>query len=274
MINDSKRMHGITIGGEFSAAINDCGLYIREVGVESEHPNCALYDAWEDWTDDIKEGFRNFILAEFDAIGDFFWWTWRIGDDINGRVTAPMWSYKLGRDNGWMPEDPRESIGKCAALGVAGVPFDGNFLPNQIGQDPNAVVDAAYVAANPWPPTGVITGNEVEAALLPTYAAIAPLITMPVPTYSGAPASATANVDGWFDDTDTELGYAPIPGCPYPDGYDGIFDVVPVAPCGVDGPGVAPPAAPPAAEVPPADPPADPPAEAPVRRRHVHRRYH
>ncbi|TFK22532.1 exo-beta-1,3-glucanase [Coprinopsis marcescibilis] len=228
--NRTKRMHGMTIGGEFSAAINDCGLYIREVGVDSPHPLCDLYNAWEEWTPEMKEGLRNFILASFDAIGDFFWWTWRIGDSIDGRVTAPFWSYKLGRDNGWMPEDPRTSVGKCLALGLEQDPFVGPFLPNQIGQEPTPTIAAEYIAANPWPPLA-IANLSVDISLLPTYATAGPIITMPVPTYSGAPSSATASVDGWFNHEDTTPGIARIPGCAYPDTYDGEFEELPTEPC-------------------------------------------
>jgi glucan 1,3-beta-glucosidase len=73
-----KMALGVTIGGEFSGALNDCGRYIREVGVTSDHPQCPLYDDWENWTDELKAGLQNFILASMDAIGDFFFWTWKV----------------------------------------------------------------------------------------------------------------------------------------------------------------------------------------------------
>ncbi|KAG2012277.1 exo-beta-1,3-glucanase [Coprinopsis cinerea AmutBmut pab1-1] len=78
LINSTKMALGVTIGGEFSGALNDCGRYIREVGVTSDHPQCRLYDDWENWTDELKAGLQNFILASMDAIGDFFFWTWKV----------------------------------------------------------------------------------------------------------------------------------------------------------------------------------------------------
>ena len=129
-----------------------------------------------------------------------------------------------------MPEDPRTSVGKCLALGFEQDPFDGNFLPHQTGAVPSPTISADYIAANPWPPT-VMANLSVDIALLPTYTANAPIITMPVPTYSGAPASATASVDGWFNHEDTTPGIGPITGCPYPDTYDGEFEEIPTEPC-------------------------------------------
>ena len=41
----------------------------------------------------------------------------QIGNDsVTGTVQAPLWSYKLGLENGWMPKDPREAVGKCAVV--------------------------------------------------------------------------------------------------------------------------------------------------------------
>lgn len=35
----------------------------------------------------------------------WFFWTWKIGPSaINNSPRSPLWSYKLGVDNGWIPK--------------------------------------------------------------------------------------------------------------------------------------------------------------------------
>ncbi|TFK22497.1 glycoside hydrolase [Coprinopsis marcescibilis] len=262
-INETKRELGVTIAGEFSGAINDCGLFIREVDRASEHPQCEMYNNWETWSDEVKWGLESFIMASFDAIGDFFWWTWKVGPSSSGRIEAPFWSYQLGLHQGWIPRDPRESIGKCAALGfVPEQPFNGTYQPWHTGSFDSAnppTIPAEYVAAHPWPPAVIYNTSfspplpgdgegegegepgqsegggpttSGRADLLPTYAFTgSPVITLPVPTYTGAPTSVTSGVDGWFNDEDRGGAVVPVAGCPYPDPYIGAFDVLPTAPC-------------------------------------------
>ena len=52
--------------------------------------------------------------------------------------------------------------------------------------------------------------------LLPTYTATAAITTLPVPTFTGAPASITSPVKGWFDPEDNSGGIIPVSGCVYP----------------------------------------------------------
>ncbi|KAJ2912465.1 hypothetical protein MD484_g7948, partial [Candolleomyces efflorescens] len=203
---------GPTVSGEFSGAPNDCGLFIRAVNVESFHPQCAEYNDWENYNSTMKAGLQNWIMASFDAFGDFFFWTWKIGPSQAGRVQAPLWSYKLGLDNGWIPRDPRDSVGKCAAVGV---------------RNP---VQAAYSARYPWPPTS-IPSADLPISLLPTFTNTAAAVTLPVPTYTSAPASATADLDGWFNDGDRTGGVVTVAGCPYPNAYTATFATVPTAAC-------------------------------------------
>ncbi|EAU83584.1 exo-beta-1,3-glucanase [Coprinopsis cinerea okayama7 len=231
--NDTRRALGVTVGGEFSAAVNDCGFWMRAVGIDSFHPQCDLYNAWEDWSEDMVQGLYNFVLASFDAIGDFFFWTWKIGPTQAGRVETPMWSYKLGLENGWIPRDPRVALGKCAALGVAMAPFDGQFQPHQTGAVAQPTIPADYAATYPWPPLE-IDGAQLPIESLPRYTSVGPAITLPVPTYTGAPAEMTQDVDGWTNDADTRGAIGPVPGCNYPDPYVGTYAVLPTgAACGV-----------------------------------------
>ncbi|TFK32824.1 glycoside hydrolase superfamily [Crucibulum laeve] len=237
MVNQSRQAFGVTIAGEFSGSPNDCGLFLLGVGTDSTNPQCPEYDDWENFNSTMKEGIKNFIEASFDALGDWFFWTWKIGpSQTSGRIETPLWSYQLGLRNGWIPTDPREAIGKCAALSAASVPFDGTFSGWQTGA-PTSSIAASSSSLFPWPPT-TLSGISVPMSLVPTYTTTGSVTTMPVQTYSGAPASVTKSDDGWFDKQDTEGGVVTVSGCPYPSEYDGIFQVVPTAPC--TGPGDAP----------------------------------
>ncbi|KAG2019610.1 exo-beta-1,3-glucanase [Coprinopsis cinerea AmutBmut pab1-1] len=228
--NHSRRTIGPTVGGEFSAAPNDCGLFLRGVGIESPHPQCPEYDDWENYNATMKEGLESFIMASFDALGDFFFWTWKIGPSIDGRVGTPLWSYKLGLENGWIPRDPRTSIGKCVAVGGNQEPFDGAYPPYRTGADPSPTIPASYSSQYPWPPAS-ITEAAVPVELLPTYTNTAPIITLPVELPTGTPTPLPSGLDGWFNDDDVEGGPAEINGCQYPDRYMAEFSTIPTAPC-------------------------------------------
>lgn len=40
-----------------------------------------------------------------DALQDFFFWTWKIGNSTTlGTSSCPMWHYKLGLQQGWIPK--------------------------------------------------------------------------------------------------------------------------------------------------------------------------
>ncbi|CAL1711948.1 unnamed protein product [Somion occarium] len=133
-VNGSRSNFGVTVAGEFSNAFNDCGLFINGVanGPRSK-ADCDVFTDPSKWTDNIKAGVKEFALASMDALGDWFFWTWKIGNSTAGIVQSPLWSYQLGLENGWMPTDPREAIGKCASLGVQGNPFAGTFESWQTG---------------------------------------------------------------------------------------------------------------------------------------------
>jgi glucan 1,3-beta-glucosidase len=153
----------------------------------------------------------------------------QIGPSQAGRVEAPLWSYKLGLDNGWIPRDPRDSVGKCAAVGVS-TPVQGTFDAFRTGAVPSPTVSAAYSARYPWPPTS-IPSADVPVSLLPTFTHTAAAVTLPVPTYTSAPALATADLDGWFNNDDRTGGIVTVAGCPYPNVYTATFVTAPTAAC-------------------------------------------
>jgi glucan 1,3-beta-glucosidase len=129
----------------------------------------------------------------------------------NGSIQAPLWSYKLGLDNGWIPPDPRKSQGKCAALGVTGE-FDGTYLPWQTGGDGAGNIPATVTASFPWPPT-TITGAGSPPSI--QYTPAGSISTLPPPTFTGTKVS----INGWYDSGDTAPAPTPIPGCAYPNAW-------------------------------------------------------
>ncbi|PFH46075.1 glycoside hydrolase family 5 protein [Amanita thiersii Skay4041] len=226
--NQSRRDFGLTIVGEFAASPNDCGLFLRGAHGHPQTGDCDAFDNWEHYTREMKEGIKNFVMASMDAFGDWFFWTWKIGPAKSGRIETPLWSYQLGLRNGWIPSDPRKAVGKCRSLDASSSPFDGKYKPWQTGT-PSSI--PALSSSNfPWPPTSIVNA-EVPVTLLPTYTNTAPVITLPVPTFTSAPAAVTQSVDGWFNDGDTTGGITTIAGCSYPNEYDGTFSVIPTAPC-------------------------------------------
>lgn len=101
----SRRQIGVTVGAEMSGAINDCGLFMKEVNVDSTHPQCELYNNWENWSPTLEAGLRNLILASFDAIGDYYWWTWKV--NISRKAIPP--STMLTNNNTFFLDCPFKS---------------------------------------------------------------------------------------------------------------------------------------------------------------------
>lgn len=143
----------------------------------------------------------------------------------NGSIGSPLWSYKLGLDNGWIPPDPRKSKGKCDALGVTGE-FGGTYLPWQTGGSGAGNVPASVSASFPWPPATISGGG--PPSVLPQYTPTGSIATLPPPTFT----ATKVTIDGWYDNGDTMPGPTTIPGCPYPNPWGSSTTVaVPIAGC-------------------------------------------
>jgi len=99
-------------------------------------------------------GLKNVALASMDALQNYFFWTWKIGNSTRlGTSSCPMWHYKLGMQQGWIPKgsfttlflimawlkfllritDPREATGFCANLLGTSQPFDGTYPSTATG---------------------------------------------------------------------------------------------------------------------------------------------
>ncbi|KAH7101258.1 glycoside hydrolase [Auriculariales sp. MPI-PUGE-AT-0066] len=198
--NASRNTFGVTIAGEWSLGASDCGQYIWGLRDKPHTTNCDEY--WNDytkWTDDMKAKFLSLAKSHMDALGDFFFWTWKTGVSRNSPqggtlVGAPcQWNYKLGLEQGWIPDDPRSSTGECARLNVVAQPdqyFKGTFESWQTGGlGAGTIAPTATAGIDVWPPPALAT-------------------------IGGLPA------DGWFNNNDNAGGMVPITGCTYPDSWN------------------------------------------------------
>ncbi|KAK7031276.1 hypothetical protein VNI00_013527 [Paramarasmius palmivorus] len=197
-VQDRLTKFGLMTAGEHSNAINDCGLYLNgvEEGVRYDGTyvpekvksagSCDKYTDWPNFTDARKEGLKNFAMASMDALHNYFFWTWKIGNSTaSGKVECPAWSYKLGLDNGWMPTDPREADGYCGS----------KFEFNQTIQPGSGSVNYAQY---PWPPTSI--RNAGSPSTMPRYTPTGAVPTLPGGTLTVSGAKATKTVDvgnGW-----------------------------------------------------------------------------
>lgn len=194
--------------------------------------DCTLWQDSTNWNSSVKAGVQAFAEASMDALQNWFFWTWKIGNSsTSGVVESPLWSYQLGLENGWIPADPRTASGKCNAVGAPFTPFDGNYESWQTGGAGAGTIAASATAAfGQFPPTS-IANVDGPASLLPTYTPTGPVATLPPPTLT-ASATKSVNVgDGWFDAQDTASAYTAKAGCTYPDAWDAITAPMPTATC-------------------------------------------
>ncbi|KAI1785382.1 glycoside hydrolase [Ganoderma leucocontextum] len=264
----SRKAFGISIAGEFSNAINDCGQWV--LGVDRPSYYGPGEDYWEDasrWSQETKQGLLNFAKASMDALGDWFFWTWKVGNSsATNSVRAPLWSYKLGLEGGWMPKDPRDAAGTCAKLGTPAPAWDGVYQPWQTGgTGAGQVTPAAAQKVLPWPPqmANVVPGP-VPQYMTPSAGKGSP-VTLPPPAFAAAaPTMRVGN--GWANAKDTTPAVTAIPGCAYPNAWDALEAQAPAVGCDPAGFGEAqavPPAIPSAPPAIPSAPPAIPDVQVP-----------
>jgi len=166
-----------------------------------------------------------------DALQNWFFWTWKIGNSTAGRVESPLWSYQLGLQNGWIPTDPRQSVGQCAALGGGNEPFDGTYSAWQTGGAGAGTIAPSFVSQfGQWPPA-TISNADGPASLLPSYTPTGSIETLPPPTLTASVTQSISTGDGWFDTADTASAETAIQGCSYPNAWNAAGVPVPTA-CG------------------------------------------
>jgi len=138
---------------------------------------------------------------------------------VTNKIEAPFWSYQLGLHEGWIPQDPRSSIGACAEFGIGEtVTRPTELKPSQVGLAPNA--QPTDLNNYPWPPAALL--DVPIATALPQYTPTGTIVTMPGPTFTD-PANPSKTIDagsGWFNPQDTGGMYVPKSGCTYPDAWN------------------------------------------------------
>ncbi|KAI0689732.1 glycoside hydrolase superfamily [Cytidiella melzeri] len=233
-LNTSRTNFGITVAGEFSNAINDCGLFVRGVGNGPQYSgDCSVFNDVTKWTPAMKDGFQNFILASMDSLQHWFFWTWKIGtDSVTNTVQAPLWSYKLGLDNGFIPTDPRQAAGMCSKLGVNGDPFSGTYPATATGgAGAGTLAPSVTQSYGTFPPTSIAGVPAGDVSLIPSYTTGRAPLTLPPPSYTGVAKSVTLP-NGWFDSQDTAQAVFPVSGCVYPDAWLASSSTLLTSACG------------------------------------------
>ncbi|MBW0491672.1 hypothetical protein O181_031387 [Austropuccinia psidii MF-1] len=258
-LNTTISNFGVGVVGEFSLAINDCGLFVNNVGYgerfEGTFPTAAQPDAqyprlgsctqWLDdslWTADTKNAFADLAQTQQDVFGNSFFWTWKIGKSIKqNNIPNPMWNYQGGLNSGYIRGDARTSNGRCSAVVAAqggtfapkavagalqawqtGGPGAGNIAPAQVSQ---------YSAFPPAAISGAAGGNNYVASALPSYVATGTPVTL-VPTAFPTPWAKLDPGSGWTQPSDTAKWWVPQAGCQYLDPWGGVGVAPPTPVCG------------------------------------------
>lgn len=259
--NRSNVEFGLSFSGEWSLAINDCGSYINNVGNGPRYDGtyiapgtttprfkaagtCGTWNDWRNWDQTRKLAYQQVAYAHMDATQNWFFWTWKIGNSIKtGLPVNPMWSMKLGLQQGYFPKDPRGYYGTCNRVvntpgyNVLPMPTDLAFTafpsPWMTGGAGAGTIAATQLAQyGQWPP---VTVNGVPTATnLPRYTATGKPITLSASTPSAYPSAASTTIspgNGWANKNDTAGYYAPASACSYTLPYSGVYQPVPTAPC-------------------------------------------
>jgi len=95
----SRSNFGVTVAGEFSNGFNDCGLFLKGVAGRGTTygGNCADWQDSSNWSAATKAGLKKYAEASMDALGDWFFWTWKVSFVIDSCAYYP----RLQRISGW-----------------------------------------------------------------------------------------------------------------------------------------------------------------------------
>ncbi|KAJ2913953.1 hypothetical protein MD484_g6462, partial [Candolleomyces efflorescens] len=79
-LNQSRALHGITIGSEITADFWNCGLMNR-AAVDATYGggcNSWIFTPIEDWSLGIKSTLLQYVSAQMDTLRDYFFFTWKV----------------------------------------------------------------------------------------------------------------------------------------------------------------------------------------------------
>lgn len=172
------------------------------------------------------------MSVQIDALKNFFFWTWKTGDSLrNGKSLTPMWNYKLGLQEGYMPTDPYgisrnsgTSNAACAQVG-SGLSdnWDGSFQAWMTGgADRYSTVNKNQ---HPWPPS-TIRSTEVNSNLLPVWTKTGSPLQLPTFAPSGSIITTSTPI-ATYNPNDAEPWYVEVEGCVYPPDSYGVQDWTP-----------------------------------------------
>lgn len=220
--NDSSTNFGITIAGEWSVAISDCGLWLDGVGSVPVYNqtvgSCVPLDDWRTWTPEYKSNISTLALASMDSLQNWIFWTWKIGNSTQlGYPSSPGWHYRLGLQQGWIPADPRKAAGVCASVGVGGNQFSGTYPASATGGGNGQIATASIGSYSAWPPASLGPSpsyGSAQIALMPTYTQTGTPVTL---THAAVPTAAAVQPGGWANTGDTAKAWTAVAGCTYPE---------------------------------------------------------
>ncbi|WWC89117.1 uncharacterized protein L201_004035 [Kwoniella dendrophila CBS 6074] len=246
--NTTFQSYGPVNTGEWSAAWNDCGQWVNNVGSGSRYDgtydgyankatgSCDYWNDYTQWNQSTIAALNHFVLGSMDAFQDYFFWTWKIGNST-GSIPQPnpFWNYQLGLQHGWIPKDPRQAAGTCQGDGVTMNPFNGKFSnPAVTGGAGAGTIAAADSSSFPWPPRSLtnIAAGDMDAIY--QYTQTGDVITMPAPTFTSPGSTETIDAgNGWANPSaDNRKAYATISGCSYAPEYSAASLGVPADACG------------------------------------------
>ncbi|WVW84155.1 hypothetical protein I302_106184 [Kwoniella bestiolae CBS 10118] len=245
--NTTYQTYGPVNTGEWSAAWNDCGLWVNNVlsgyrydgtfdGYAGKATgSCDYWNDYTQWNQSTIDALNHFVRGSMDAFQDYFFWTWKIGNST-GSIPQPnpFWNYQLGLEHGWIPKDPRTAIGTCEGDGIASNPFSSFSNPAVTGGAGAGMISGAQSSSYPWPPVSLtnIAASEMDAIY--QYTQTADPITMPAPTFTSPGSSATIDAgNGWANPSaDNRKAYASFSDCSYPPLYSAATIGVPANACG------------------------------------------
>lgn len=108
----SQQNFGFSYSGEWALDVNDCGVYLNNVGNGARHDgtyiapggtkplynatgSCDSWNDWETWDDTLKQNYQQVAYGHMDALQNWFFWTWTIGNSTKtGTPPNPMWNMK------------------------------------------------------------------------------------------------------------------------------------------------------------------------------------
>ncbi|MBW0518499.1 hypothetical protein O181_058214 [Austropuccinia psidii MF-1] len=233
--NQTNTDFGFNFAGEYSLAMNDCGLWLNNIGVgnryDGTYPNstspdltnfppigsCELWNNYRNWSNDMKDHIADLAATSQDAMQNSFFWTWKISQlnrAKDGLKPNPLWDYQLGLQQGWIRPDARKSLGACNLIAkkegttAPQQSWSGEFADWQVGAKANSpttsTIDPAQVALyGQWPPSHLLIDPGKNAVYnnvnnLPQYAPTGPILTLTpeAPNPKFLPASATVPAPG------------------------------------------------------------------------------